>query len=642
MKKKLLSTLLAVCTASCLFSTSAFAAEHTVSTGDEFTEAFNSDTDSEVIIHIADNIEGIDDLLSNKDQVYTIEGNGYQIKSLVYVTGEGKVIINADINSEDDGGLDVVDRAEVTVNGSIESYYCALYIYDEAKVTVTGNVTSETDYGIGASDSSQIEVQGNVSSKEEGALWATDNAQVTVGGNVTGASGDESVKESTDPDYTSSDGSNGVEAYDNAQVTVGGNVTGGDGYGDSGCGGDGIQAYGSAIVTVGGNVTGGSVDTGAQQSDDCSWAGDGIEMDSTASVYVTGNVTGGDTNDTNGVAGSGVYICLVSAEKGMSTRSGGENEKSAGTLYVEGTITGGAADGEDAVSGAGIYYDADEVMSVETLEPLSVEELLEEPIEDVLGTIYEGCYKDIIYLCRSMGYTAEQRGKKAHELSDAIEKIMAQYIGDATDEESMIRNLEALDVADKTALYTSVIDRYTTMVEELILEAVNEGAYLPTVTLWKVEAGGEDELPVFSDIDGGSVASLAKGLNNLHNYIIHVMPGTNGTVACDKDTANPGETVTINAVPADGYQVSRVLVSGEEIKAVDGIYSFTMPEYGDVEISAEFVQEDPKTSDPVTPTTNADIPKMGDDAASLLWIVMLIAALGGVVYTVSMKKKMSR
>ena len=67
----------------------------------------------------------------------------------------------------------------------------------------------------------------------------------------------------------------------------------------------------------------------------------------------------------------------------------------------------------------------------------------------------------------------------------------------------------------------------------------------------------------------------------------------NGTVSVDKQSANYGDTITVTAKPAEGYEIEKVTYQSTdmtyawEIEAVDGIYSFTMPD-ADVTVSATF------------------------------------------------------
>ena len=62
---------------------------------------------------------------------------------------------------------------------------------------------------------------------------------------------------------------------------------------------------------------------------------------------------------------------------------------------------------------------------------------------------------------------------------------------------------------------------------------------------------------------------------------------TGGTVTADKETANPGETVTLTINTNSGYTLDRVIVNSNDIEPVEGVYSFTMPQ-ADAEVKAYF------------------------------------------------------
>ena len=70
-------------------------------------------------------------------------------------------------------------------------------------------------------------------------------------------------------------------------------------------------------------------------------------------------------------------------------------------------------------------------------------------------------------------------------------------------------------------------------------------------------------------------------------YVITIEEPKYGTVTADKETALAGETVTLTVAPEEGGSVKSVRVNDEEITAVNGVYSFTMPA-DDVTVTAEF------------------------------------------------------
>jgi len=62
-----------------------------------------------------------------------------------------------------------------------------------------------------------------------------------------------------------------------------------------------------------------------------------------------------------------------------------------------------------------------------------------------------------------------------------------------------------------------------------------------------------------------------------------------GTVSVSKVRALPGETITVTPAAKTGWEISAVKVNGSEIEAVQGFYTFTMPE-GNVEVVVEFAE----------------------------------------------------
>ena len=71
---------------------------------------------------------------------------------------------------------------------------------------------------------------------------------------------------------------------------------------------------------------------------------------------------------------------------------------------------------------------------------------------------------------------------------------------------------------------------------------------------------------------------------------VTVVSAKNGTLTCDTAyfAAGASKTLNITATPKDGYAVKYVKVNGTEIKAVDGVYTYTATE--DTEITAEFAK----------------------------------------------------
>ena len=70
-------------------------------------------------------------------------------------------------------------------------------------------------------------------------------------------------------------------------------------------------------------------------------------------------------------------------------------------------------------------------------------------------------------------------------------------------------------------------------------------------------------------------------------YNITIAEMQNGSVSADKAQAAKGEIVTLTVTPAEGYKIADVKVNNVSLNAVEGVYSFEMPEE-DVTITASF------------------------------------------------------
>lgn len=70
-------------------------------------------------------------------------------------------------------------------------------------------------------------------------------------------------------------------------------------------------------------------------------------------------------------------------------------------------------------------------------------------------------------------------------------------------------------------------------------------------------------------------------------YSVTIGTVEHGTVTPSATTAVMGANVTLTVTPDDGYKLSKVYVNGNELAAVDGVYSFTMTA-ANAEITAEF------------------------------------------------------
>ena len=105
-------------------------------------------------------------------------------------------------------------------------------------------------------------------------------------------------------------------------------------------------------------------------------------------------------------------------------------------------------------------------------------------------------------------------------------------------------------------------------------------------------------------------------------YNITIAEMENGSVSADKEKAQKGEIVTLTVTPAEGYKIADVKVNDNSLNAVEGVYSFEMPEE-DVTITATFEQ-----------TQGIDEINAAQKAVKRLENGLLIIEKNGVLYNV--------
>lgn len=604
-----------------------------------------------VEINAALSNENNDDALKAGGQVQvTVNGDVTSDYDGISANGEAGVTVNGNITVEEDG-IEAQESSNVTVNGNIAGESDGVRAFDESTVTVTGDVTGKEDQGIEAGDKANVTVTGNVSAGD-GGVEAEDQSTVKVDGNVTGgvvASNDSKVHVTGDvagasgnPDEVDmahptdySDGETGVTAKNNAQVTVDGNVTGGDAFGTYGYAGDGVEARDQSNVTVGGNVSGGNVtadpSVDAYEYDegeyDNSIAGNGVVMDATANVTVGGDVTGGATNGDHGQAGEGVVILSLNKNHVSGDEQDPDNmqeEAKPGKLVVYGTVSGGNALAENGQDGAGIYWDnyydgydgpiggAPDDFHLPTEIPENIPVGL---VVAVIGDIFENYYY-------SYGFTFEQYDSafSAFEKDVLLPLINAATGGQADNLDDALNAADNLDAEAAAALKLQLVNAYNAYLDDVAAKQIGDNMVLPEVTVWQVKSGGE-QAPLFASNFSDEMTDL---LGADTNYIVRVADCENGQLIADKATAKAGETVTLVPKANDGYVLDQILVNGVALEAVDGVYSFIMPEGGGIEVSATFVAEAPAEA----PTNTAGSPQTGDgfQAALLLGLMAVSAA----------------
>lgn len=133
-----------------------------------------------------------------------------------------------------------------------------------------------------------------------------------------------------------------------------------------------------------------------------------------------------------------------------------------------------------------------------------------------------------------------------------------------------------------------------------------------------VTANGGSYTPPSSSGGGGG-----GGGSSATTYTVTVPSSIDhGKITVSPKNASKGNTVTITATPDEGYKVGTITVKdkdGKEIEVKDagnGKYTFVMPA-SKVEISATFVEDDGKPTDPTQPTTPSAVTY--SDVAETAW-----------------------
>lgn len=119
-------------------------------------------------------------------------------------------------------------------------------------------------------------------------------------------------------------------------------------------------------------------------------------------------------------------------------------------------------------------------------------------------------------------------------------------------------------------------------------------------------------------------------------HTIEVKDTTNGTVTSSLAEAIKGQTVTLAAIPKDGYKLKNltvITVADSKVEVVDG--KFVMPDMG-VIVTAEF-EEVPAVAEP-QPEEKDETPKMGAMNVSYVWIALATIALVGIATTKKVSK----
>lgn len=138
------------------------------------------------------------------------------------------------------------------------------------------------------------------------------------------------------------------------------------------------------------------------------------------------------------------------------------------------------------------------------------------------------------------------------------------------------------ETADKSALQ-ALADKAAGLVESDYTAAswtVFRQAYEQALRLLADETATQQQVDQAAQALQSAMDSLEKAPQN---YAVRILASANGTVTANKETAAPGELVTLTVQPAAGYQLKALFLNGTRIAAS----SFHMPQ-SDAEVRAVF------------------------------------------------------
>jgi hypothetical protein len=164
---------------------------------------------------------------------------------------------------------------------------------------------------------------------------------------------------------------------------------------------------------------------------------------------------------------------------------------------------------------------------------------------------------------------------------------------------------DAAVTADFTAIEYDIT--VGTIANGTVMPSKNKGTVGQEITLTVTPAAGYviskvlvngDEITavngVYKFTMGAENAAVSATFTEIVYYDVTVGTIANGTVTPSKNKGTAGEEITLTVTPAEGYKLSKVLVNGDEIMAVNGIYKFTLGTE-DVTVTAEFAAVESKT-----------------------------------------------
>ena len=291
-----------------------------------------------------------------------------------------------------------------------------------------------------------------------------------------------------------------------------------------------------------------------------------------------------------------------------------------GDVKVNTSLDKGSATLEASVTGTPVFYDitGKKVTITVNMLPAEVKDCKisvsgttanSKPVVTVTIPASAGIVagkKIVVKLAPEAALTAEVGGTAEYTITDADVTAM----GDA---ETFTKKIQFDKTVKSMGFATG---------DKLAFSVEYDGAKLLT------EAGEEvvnTKVQATSNPTGGGTITPAPSTS----YTVKVAETTNGTASVSASSAMSGETVTVTAVPAEGYVVKDIKVAdalGNAVEVKDG--AFVMPA-ANVVVTVEFAEKTEEPTDkPTEETTFADVPA-GHWAAEAIDYLKSVGAVNG-------------
>lgn len=243
----------------------------------------------------------------------------------------------------------------------------------------------------------------------------------------------------------------------------------------------------------------------------------------------------------------------------------------------------------------GWYQDVDLTIEAVLTAPITAETYLYAKFEDKYATsiniekavMENGKGYGIINQLGALGYASNITGS-LDSLDNSKDQRNYAYLGLKVKQNGALLNFR-LEAGKTVTIKFGEIKKTPNV-------SINGGEYADMTITNKVytHTAEANELISIKMMDGNAVVfqqiMIGEDLQAPALFAINCAEAQNGSVAAPFTLGIPGEEITLTVTPAEGYKIENVTLNGETVEAVEGAYSFTMPDAA-AAVSATFVKD---------------------------------------------------